>query len=156
MGSGKVDGGADDLVAAARQKGNRADLWGLLAWAELKRQRTAAADTARKELTRLAPAALSGWHREQASAAEDLDEPFLVVWHLSHLLAGMARSAESGKLLRQRGEALASLSRWKEAADNLDRAAALPRETKVSAIGRPSSWWRQATWPATDASVWLS
>jgi tetratricopeptide (TPR) repeat protein len=118
--SGEVNRGAADLAAAARQKGSRAELWALLVLAELNQQRIDAADAARRELLRLAPRALPRWHREQAARREG--GPLVLAWHLGALLSGLPRSAETGKLLVRRAEALAELARWKEAAADLGRA----------------------------------
>jgi WD40 repeat protein len=123
--AGKIDSGADDLAAAARLNPSRADLWGLVAWAELKRGRPGAADAAHQEFARLAPGDVPRWHREQAADPDNAGHPLLVVWHLGHLLPTLARSPETGKLFVRRGECLAKLSRWKEAAADFAEGAAL-------------------------------
>ena len=123
--AGKIDAGANDLAAAARRKGSRADLWQLLARAELERQNIVGADAAHRELARLAPREVSLWHRQQADQHEKSGRPLLVAWHLGHLLPDLPRSPSTGQLFARRGEALAKLARWQEAADDLVRAANL-------------------------------
>ena len=120
--AGEVDLGADDLAVAVRQKGNRADLWGLLACSEVKRQRIGAADAVRKKMLRLFPRELPAWHDSEASRADLADEPLVAVWHLGHLIAGRPRSRETGSFLARRAHELGKLSRWKEAADDLAQA----------------------------------